>query len=219
MPGSIEITTPAEDRGLLTLQELKDAAGSAAAGMTDQQLTAIGLRVADLISNWCKIASDGQLPATLVQETIAETFYTLPSAEDLTLARRFLAKDGVTVTAGGNTLAEGIDYTLHRWSGVMSRKSTGWCPGSWHWVGAPLVVTYQAGFASDKVPSDLKEVAIKMVQRRTGAARDPLLQMERIEIPGVRNLDRRYWVDTNEAGTMTPDMIDILREYETFSIG
>src|SRR5262245_4095696 len=107
MPGSIEITTPAQDRGLLTLQELKDAIGSGAAGMTDQQLTAIGLRVADLISNWCKIASDGQLPPTLVQETVKETFYTLPSAEDLTLARRFLARDGVTVTAAGRPLGEG----------------------------------------------------------------------------------------------------------------
>lgn len=208
MPAPFEITAACEDRGLLTLDELRKAAGDAA--LTDAELTEIGFTVADTIANWCKIAHDGQLPATLLQETVVETFDPTPDSPRLALARRFIAL-GEEVAGPSGSILTSTDYAIDRAAGMLTRKAG----ASWRFMG-PLVVTYKAGFPEP--PFDLKSVARNMVARRSGNARDPMMSQERIEIPGVRTLDRRFWVDTTVDAVVTPAEADILRKYESFGM-
>ena len=65
----------------------------------------------------------------------------------------------------------------------------------------------------------LADVAAEMVGRRAGSARDPMMRSERVEIPGVRTVDRSYWVDAADAVDITPDMASALANYRTWTVG
>jgi hypothetical protein len=58
-----------------------------------------------------------------------------------------------------------------------------------------------------------------MVARRTGAARDPLLTRERIDIPGVRLSDRQYLVDAADSVDITLDLAERLSPYRSVVVG
>lgn len=206
---SLEVSVVAPTRGLLTTAQLRAAAGLAASDASrDTELAAIGLMVADTISEWCNIIGDGITPVTLRQETLIETFYQA-SGTALLLARQFLGT--VAVDEAGIALVSGTDFTIE--GNRLIRRSGGALSC---WSSEAIVVTYQAGFAI--VPTPLADVASEMVARRAGSARDPMMRSERVEIPGVRTIDRSYWVDAADATDITPDMAAKLSRYRTLVV-
>lgn len=206
----ITISVSAADRGLLTAAQLRAAAGLTATDTSrDTELAAIGLTVADIIcETGCGVAGDGITPVTLRQETLVETFYPEARGSSLKLSRRFLGT--VTVVEDGATLIDGTDYVAEKGIGNLIRLSSS---ERRSWSTSTIVVTYQAGFAT--VPTPLADVAAEMVGRRAGAERDPLMRSERVEVPGVRTVDRAYWVDAAVAVDITPDMAQKLSRYRS----
>ena len=209
MDSLIAITAPATSRALLTAAELRAAAGVAATDTTrDTELAAIGLTVADIISDWCGLAGDGITPVTLRQETLTETFRLTCRKKPLILSRRFL---GTVSIVEDDVALVAADFLINAGAGLLTRLTSDDVATSW--PAAKIVVTYQAGFAA--VPTPLADVAAEMVGRRAGAERDPLMKSERKEVPGVYTVDRSYWVDAAEATDITPDMAEKLSRYRS----
>lgn len=208
---ALEISVIAPTRALLTTAQLRVAAGLAATNASrDAELSAIGLTVSDIISNWCNIAGDGITPVTLRQETLIETVRLTCGKSPLILSRRFLGT--VSVVEADVALAA-TDFSINAGAGMLTRLSS---DAETYWPTSKIIVTYEAGFAT--VPTDLVDVAAEMVARRIGASRDPMMRSERIEVPGVRTVDRSYWVDANDSVDLTPDMQSILNAYRTFAV-
>lgn len=221
----LTISTAATSRALLTLLELRAAAGVAAGVTTrDTELAAIGLTVADTISDWCCIAGDGLTPVTLLRETLVETFRTSHHRHPcrshhgshgpapLILARRFLGTVGIV--EDGTTLVLDTDFEIDAGAGLVYRLCSGQRTS---WRACLLVATYDAGFAT--VPRPLASVASEMVGRKTGVLRDPLSTLERVEAVGVEMIERRFWVDEKQAVEITPDMASKLAQYATTVVG
>ncbi len=206
----LRITQAAPDRGLLAIEDLRSAAG--VSGSTqDATLMKTGMAVADTISGWCCIAGAGIAAPTLRQETLAQTFWLDGPVESLILARRFLGT--ISIVENGATL-DAADFLVNSRAGVLRRLRNGApCP----WTPGTVVVTYQAGFAD--VPTDLAAVAAEMVSRRSGTARDPMLKRERVDVAGIEQVEREYWVDAAAAVDITPDMADVLGRYKTIQVG
>ncbi|WP_029002728.1 hypothetical protein [Azorhizobium doebereinerae] len=206
----LRITQAAPDRGLLSIEELR-AAASVSDSTQDASLLRTGLAVADTISGWCCVAGAGIAAPTLRQETLAQTFWPKCAVESLILARRFLGT--VSVVENGATL-NAADFFANERAGVLTRLNNG---SPCRWQSGIVVVTYQAGFAD--VPTDLAEVAAEMVSRRSGTARDPMLKRERVDVAGIEQVEREYWVDAAAAVDITPDMADVLGRYKTIQVG
>lgn len=205
----LTISTAATSRALLTAAELRAAAGVAAGVTTrDAELATIGLTVADTISDWCRVAGDGLTPVTLLRETLVETFRLTRCVSPLILARRFL---GTVTIVEDDVELEATDFTISAGAGLLTRLTSS--DTETHWPAAKIVVTYQAGFAT--VPTPIASVAAEMVGRKTGVVRDPLTSLERINQPGVEEVERRFWVDTAQAVEITPDMASKLEYYLT----
>ena len=107
---------------------------------------------------------------------------------------------------------DAADFVILPGAGMLNRLSND-RPSCW--PSGKIVVTYQAGFAD--VPTPLASVAAEMVARKTGAARDPMTKMERIEQPGVETIERQFWVDADQAVEITPDMESKLEKYRTIA--
>lgn len=203
----LTITTPADNRSLLTPVQLRIAAGLAADDTSrDDELVEIGVIVSDTISEWCNVAGDGVTPVTLMQETIVETFYPEIRSSSFFLARRFLGD--VTVVEGGVTLTVGNDYTIE--GNQLTRRSSG---SKICWPGAlTIVVTYEAGFAD--VPSTLAAEAAKLVAKAIAggaSTTDPMLKTQSVNIPGVLTESREYWTGSE----VSPDMVERLSRYRS----
>src|SRR4051794_19235865 len=69
---SISVTMPAVDRSLLTIDQLRKAVG-VTDGSQDDDLMALGARVAATLSKVCGISRDGEVPPTFMKETITQT--------------------------------------------------------------------------------------------------------------------------------------------------
>lgn len=206
----LRVTAAADDRGLLAITELRAAAGVPDTAQ-DAALVKQGLAVADTISGWCCIAGAGLAAPTLRQESLEQTFWPRCSFESLVLARRFLGT--VSIVENGTAL-DASDFIANGRAGVLTRLRNG---SPCHWPSGKLVVTYQAGFAD--VPTDLAAVAAEMVSRRSGTARDPMLKRERVDVAGIEQVEREYWVDAAAAVDITPDMADVLGRYKTIQVG
>jgi hypothetical protein len=148
-------------------------------------------------------------------ETVSEQFLPVRVAclirsniDPLQLARWPL----IAVTAvveGDDPLTLTDDYLVDPKNGQLTRvNDSGF---SRTWPNLPLTVAYSAGYTTATVPADLEDAVIRMVTKRYSAkGRDAALKSE--NIPGVR--DVTYWIATgNEAGNMTPDVVDILENY------
>lgn len=112
----------------------------------------------------------------------------------------------VSVTENGAALVEGVDYRVDAGAAQLTRL-TGGLPCLW--PGGAITVVYSAGY--DPVPPDLEDAVVRMVTKRYSAkGRDATMKAE--NIPGVR--DVQYWIATgNEAGNLTPDIVDLLGNY------
>lgn len=106
------------------------------------------------------------------------------------------------------TLVDGTDFRVDYDKGQLARlNATTLYPR--RWPAWPISAQYDGGF--DPIPPDVVDAVIRMVRTRWLAKdRDALLREE--NIPGVR--EAQYWIATGEdAGNMTPDVIDLLNNY------
>jgi hypothetical protein len=208
----LTVTSPNTDRTLLTIAELRSAAG-VSDGSKDAALKLLGGYVASTITKACRVRTSGAVPPTLRLEGVTETFH-YPSRRrahsdhhrfgegpwPLALARVPVV-ELLAVTEGG-TVLDPADYEFEPSSGFLFRLSNlcriEWCHGK-------IVVDYTAGY--DVVPDDLKYAAIKFVRLELlRAVRDPLQKTE--SIPGV--IERQWWVEPRREVGIPPEIMDML---------
>lgn len=200
----ITIASPNTDRSLLTLAELRAAAG-VSDGSKDAILTPLGNYISAVITKACKVAKAGEIPPTLRLETVTETFRLAAEQRNLVLARRPVVE--IASLSQSETTIDASGYMLEAAAGILYKLS-GAATANWP-VGA-LVIEYSAGW--EAVPDDLKYAAIKFVQAElTAGSRDPYLK--RLRIDGVS--EREWWVEPSKDTvdtTIPPDVMTILRQ-------
>lgn len=204
------VTVPAEDRKLLTIEQLREAAGIEAGDISqDEVLETLGLAVADRIAKECAVAGDGVHIPTLKRETVSQTFRLSCKVPALILARRFVASVSALTIDG--VAAASSDYELDAVAGMNRRLYDGryglWCP-------AVIVVSYQAGFS--EVPADLVLAAMQAVQEQWSAKnRDPLLKRDKVDGMG----EQEFWVGgfgaTESGSAFSPAVQAMLDPYRT----
>src|SRR4051812_47839033 len=163
----LTIASPNTDRSLLTLAEIRVAAGlSATDNSKDATLVPLGAYVSASITSACKVAKSGVIPPTLRLETVTQTFLFKSLQKSLVLARRPVVS--VTSVTQTDSLLSETEYTLDGAAGILYRANlAGYSytmpngPYGW-WPCGNTVVEYTAGYAT--VPDDLKYAAIKFVQ-------------------------------------------------------
>ncbi|RWQ16095.1 hypothetical protein [Mesorhizobium sp.] len=182
----LTITTAASDLSLLTIEEMRAAAGISGSG-SDTALRAMERRIAAAIMSECNIAIGPGKPPTLLRETLTETIYQA-CGEGLVLSRRHdveissLVEDTVMLLAA--------DYMVDPESGIINKLCDDY--PTW-WTARKVVVVYDAGF--ETVPDDLKMAAIDFFRLSwLEQKRDPSLKSEVVDIPDVRRVERGYWV-------------------------
>lgn len=207
----LTVTTPADDLALLTVAELRAAAGLAATdGSLDTELSALGRRVAASITAACRIARAGAVQPTLRSETLSETFRLSCERRELVLARRPIAEIA-SVTENG-TVLESAAYESDDAAGLLYRLSadTRAC-----WPAVKIVIAYTAGWAT--VPPDLALAASKLAAtvRAEDRRADPNLRSE--EIPGV--ISQTWWVGPKDDPAIPGEVLDLLGPYINPVIG
>lgn len=181
---SLVITTPATDYSLLSIDEMREAAG-VSDGSRDTELRALEARIADSITSECNVAVGVGYKPTLRQETLTETIY-CPTGTYVMLSRRHEVSI-TSVTIDGTDTTEVV---IEPESGILRRLSGNY-PAVW--CGSLAVIVYQAGFAT--VPGDLKQAAMDFYRGSLGeAGRDPYVKSEVKDIPGVGRHEVDYWV-------------------------
>jgi hypothetical protein len=222
---TLAVTVVAEDRGLLTTEELYAAAGVAPDSPPDDEvetsLEQLGESIAEDIMTECNIAAGESadsppLPAvpTLLRETLTESFYEWPARRSLNLSRRH----GVSITSveEDGSAVSASDYTVNGEAGILRRLNG--C-----WSGQVIVVVYAAGFASDRIPSDLKQFARELVASRYAAQqRDQFVKGETIEVVGVETRRLDYWVGDipggKSSGPIPASMAGRLKRYRNTEV-
>jgi hypothetical protein len=211
MRQTFTVTVPAVDPSLLTIEQLREAAGLASGDTSrDTELEQLGLRVSADIANACKIASDGLNPPTLRSETITETFWMPVCFDEVFLSRRFISS--VTTVTEHETVLLAADFIVDREAGMLNRVSSG---RPWHWYYGAISVVYVAGFTT--VPADLVGAALDLTRLRLSADdRDPLVKGETIEVPDVLTQRRDYWVGAVPGSSAGPVPSDILAKLSRY---
>jgi hypothetical protein len=212
---SLVVTTPATDLTLLTIDELRFAAG-VTDGSRDTELRNIEARVAASIMSECNIAIGAGAEPTLRRETLTETIYG-PHSSNLMLSRRHnvtvasVSLDSVTVAA--------TDWVVESEKGFVSRLIGGYpC----HWWGITAVVVYDAGFTV--VPGDLKQAAMDYFRAVLAEAeRDPFVKSLSQDVPGVMSETRDFWVGSIpgqvNAGPVPDVVAGQLKRFRNYVIG
>lgn len=201
----LAVTTPATDRSLLTIDELRAATGVATGSAAD--LAALGARVAAAITRGCLVAAAAAVPPTLRQETLTETFRPPRPVASLTLSRRPVV--AVTSIVMGEVALDTDGFEVEGTAGLVRRL----CGDRWiAWPCSKIVVVYDAGWAM--VPDDLKLAASKLAALLwSSQGRDALLKRERIDSPGVDETEREYWVGPVDGAALPADVTDLLAPY------
>lgn len=192
------VTAPAEDTSLLTIEEIRTAAG-VTNGARDTELRGLAAQITASIMAECNIAIGAGAEPTLRQETLTDTFYHMhhhvfshsssaAHMRDLVLSRRHNVVVS-TVTIDG-VVVDPAEYVVEAESGMLTRLSDG-LPCHWH--GGIIVVIYQAGF--ETVPADLKLAATSFFRAMLAESkRDPFVKMHRQQAPNVFEEITEYWV-------------------------
>lgn len=194
----LTISSPNTDRSLLTLAELRAAAG-VSDGSKDAILVPLGNYISALITKACKVARAGAIPPTLRLETVTETFKLKSEHGSIILARR-----PVVEITSATFSDDSVDYEVDAAAGILRQVSG---DAYINWGIGPVEVVYSAGYAT--VPDDLKYAAMRFVQSEISvASRDPTLK--RLKIEGVS--EREWWVpdNPNNDSIVPPDVMDIL---------
>lgn len=192
----LTITYPNTDRSLLTLAELRAAAGSNS--ITDAALLLLGNYVSAAITKACKVATAQYIPPTLREEGVLETFRLKCRQGYLSLARKPIVEINSVIENDAV-----VDLSLIEVDGVLIYKLSGNCRTCW--AGGKIEIDYTAGY--EIVPDDLKYAAVRFVQGElTNAGRDPLLKSKTIE--GVSSYE--WWVDPDKDTVVPPEVMRLL---------
>lgn len=184
----ILVTQPAIDRAILTIEQLRIAAGLASDDTSkDPELEALGLTLTDWLAAYSGMATDGVHPATFKRETIRQTNLSAAMQGSLILSRRPVLEIS-SATCNGNLL-DSATYVLDGAAGLLWRLYGDYSTTSW---GVGLYVTeYEAGY--DTVPAFVSELIGDMVSYKWQAA-GATPQVKRKEIVDITVTD--YWVDS-----------------------
>ncbi|MET4482987.1 hypothetical protein [Bradyrhizobium sp. F1.13.3] len=197
-----QVLTPADDLNLLTIKELRAAAGLLSTdGTKDSRLRALGARVSAMIAGACNLARDGVNPPTLMLEGCRDTFRVESPRSGLFLSRKFVSSVA-SVTVAGSSLTRDVDYELDAAGGKLTRL----CGDNVScWASGKIVVEYDAGF--EEVPEDLKAIAAQLAGGYW--ADDGVDPMEKsLTIPGIIAVER--WVDASADPQMPKDILNAL---------
>jgi hypothetical protein len=195
------VTTPASDVSLLTIPELRAAAGVSDASK-DAELTIIGRRISTAIARQCALVDDGVNPPTLLRETCTEIFR-WTGCGPLPLSRRPVTS--VTSVTVDGSLIDAADYEIAGGSNLYRLSSDDLS----YWALGKITVVYVAGYST--APDDLKLAASKLVTSiYSETARDPSLKRE--DIPGV--IEREYWVAPSDDPLLSKEISDLLAPYK-----
>ncbi len=193
------VTSPASEISLLTIAELRAAAG-VTDGSQDAALLALGRQASTVIARRCNIRDDGVNPPTLLRETCSETFR-WSDCGPLKLARRPVTSI-VSVTLDGSAVDTGSYEAINRDLYYLSGDDLS------DWSAGKIIVSFVAGFAT--APLDLKLAASKVVTSLNAeTARDPSLKRE--DIYGV--IEREYWVAPADDPLFSKEISDLLSPY------
>ncbi|TPM19779.1 hypothetical protein [Mesorhizobium sp. B2-3-6] len=211
MRSTFTVVTPAANPSLLTIEQLRAAAGLTAGDASrDGELTELGARVSADIASACQVRGDGVHVPTLRSETVRETFRQRGRDDMLFLARRFVS-DLVSVSDAGTTLVTD-DTDLDAEAGLL-QKICG--TRTLVWTRGDAIVEYTAGFTD--VPADLAGAAMDLARLRLSAdARDPLVKSESVEIPDVRTVRHDFWVGAIPGSSAGPVPADILAKLSRY---
>jgi hypothetical protein len=204
------IPYPNTDRSLLTIEELR-----AAAGVTDDsrdaELQVLGDYVSSMITNSCNVPVSGAIPPTLRLETVTETFRVRTTGESVLFLARKPIVEIISVTEAGDAVVvdeyEVDGQGLYR---LSSNETADWATGQ-------AVIEYSAGY--DIVPDDLKYIATRFfgaeweISATGGGGGSSDRRLKRENIPGLG--EREYWVP-DEAETTHSYIIpsDVLEQLE-----
>lgn len=195
----LTIALPNTDRTLLTIAELRSAAGVVGSSR-DAELTALGGYVSAVITTACQVARAGATPPTLRLESVVETFHHRrhQGIDPLIPSRRPVAS--ITSVLEGTAELDASSYQL---DGTLLYRLSGDRRG--YWRHSPVVVSYDAGWAT--VPDDLRYAAIRFVQSALiSGDRDPMLK--RKVTVGVSEYE--WWVDPTRDSVVPAEVMDIL---------
>lgn len=215
MKSFLTITTPASDLSLLTIEEMRAAAG-VTGGASDTALRAMERKVAASIMSECNIAIGAGSPPTLLRETLTQTIYQA-CGESLILARRHdvvitsIVEDDVTLLD--------TDFIVDPESGLTTKFCSDY--PAW-WSARKVVVVYAAGFAT--VPEDLKAAATDYFRASwQEQSRDPLVKSERVKVENVDEVERQFWVGSvpgQSSEGAVPDVVaGQLKRFRNAAIG
>ena len=205
MRQSFSVVTPATSLLLLTIEQLRAAAGLAVGDTSrDDELTLTGIGISTDIAVTCGVFGDGVNQVTLLSEQVSETLWHFDRPCEVFLARRFVSAIA-EVLEGGVALTTS-DYTIDRETGMLYRVSSG---RPWVWPQGELKITYTAGFST--APADLQMAAVELARMRLSASsRDPLVKSESIEIPDVQTKRQDFWVGALPGSDVGPVPKEIL---------
>lgn len=199
------VTSPASELSMLTIAELRSAAGVTDASR-DAELLALGRAASTALARQCGLRDDGVNPPTLLRETCTEVFR-WTGCGPIRLARRPVTSvtsvtvDSVAVDASGYEIVDGRN--LYR---LSSDALTYWAAGK-------VTIVYIAGYPA--APYDLKLAVTKLVTALNAEkARDPSLKRE--DIPGV--IEREFWVAPSDDPLLSKEISDLIAPYVEYWI-
>lgn len=203
------ITEPAEDRSLLSEDELRAAIGGDGTASSDA-ITALGARVSSAIVRACNVRADGAVPPTLRQETVTVTYRLKCHQECLILPRKPVAEI-TSIVENGATLGDDA-YDVNAAAGLIKRLSG---DVETKWPSGKIVIVAECGW--DTVPDDMKLAAAKLAALvwSEGERVDP--NLKRVNIPGVE--EREYWVAPNLDALLPQEILDLLSPYINRVVG
>lgn len=200
----ITIPSPNTDRSLLTIAQIRAAAGVLDSSQ-DASLTLLGDYVSAVITRACQIVTYREVPPTLRLEGVIETIRPKNREPGFSLSRGPVVEI-TSLIESGRALTENVDFeldgrTLYRISGE-ARIYWPFLPA---FMGQPIVVTYSAGWAI--VPADLVFAASRFIAAEIAKEeRDPTLKMRRIE--GVS--EYQWWVNPPLDTFIPPEVMTVL---------
>jgi hypothetical protein len=193
------VTDPASETSLLTIEELRAAAGVTGSSQ-DTALMALGQQLSEAIAVSCGVASDGEHPRTLLSEACSETFRIKRCVARLRLARRPVSAIA-SVTVDDEAL-DAAEYEIDKASGLLFRICGDWPCGT-------VEVSFTAGFAT--APGALKLAASKLTTALYAeSGRDP--NLKRVDIPDV--MEKEFWVAPTNDPLLTTEIQDLLAPYK-----
>ncbi|MDH6273579.1 hypothetical protein M2311_003669 [Rhizobium leguminosarum] len=215
MRQNFTVTVPTASPSLLTLPQLREAAGLDDGDTSqDAKLTQLGLQISAELAIACNVASDGINVPSLKAETIVETIWNEHCDGEILLSRRFIVS--ATVTELSSAVISS-DFFINRGAGILTRVNGG---RPWRWQNGTIEVTYVAGLAD--VPPDLVAIAADLARLRlSSSSRDPLVKSESIEVPDVQTRKLDFWVGAipgTELSPVPPDLLARLALYRNVLI-